>query len=281
MSSALRALGIALVHPRAWLTSWLVITVAAVVVVWPAFVAGRTRLAVHPGSTFRYEPYLDADFGRLVPEATLQLGGAFVFALCFGAFLAGAVLTTVRGPVRFTFGTFLAAGARCLPRCLRALLLLLIPLLLLGWGISALDHELSARGQDLEPGRLIPFALWVRDCVYGGLFLLLVFIGKLALADLCAGDRRCALLAWLRAAAFACRHPMRVAAPAGVLAVLWLAGTHAAGHGVAHFLEVREDLLLGLVFGQAGIVWSQIVLVAALVCARDLRAKPLLPPVLP
>jgi hypothetical protein len=274
----LGAFATALAHPRLLLLAWLLVTVPALLAVAPAYAAMDRALSHHPGAGYYWNEDLDADLLRLAPGFSVQLTGALLFVLVAWVALSGGVLATAGTGTRFRLRSLLHASATTALRSLRVLLLALPLFLLLGWGLDAFDAWLHDRLADRDPGPFLPFralawfgwpfvveaVAWAR----GFLFLLLLFLAKLALARLVSGGRESALLAWLRSFGSLLRHPLRIPLTVAGLCLVWALGQHLLGLGTAYFLDGRQQLWLGLAFGQAGVLWTQAALVAFLLAAR-------------
>ncbi len=276
----LGALGTSLRHPRVWLTLWLVVTATALIAVYPAGLAIDAALARQPAASFHLDQALDADFERLQADAAAPAWGGALFVALIAAWLGGGVLASV-GRGRLRYGEWLAGGARLLPRNLRALLLGALAAVLLTWGCERLAHLVREvwlyecdPGESLFGSRLlsIEMALEALDYSFGLLFLGLAFAAKITMARLALLDRRSALLAWLWTCGFLLRHPLRSGGVAAAFAVLWLGLSHAFGEVTVRLLEVQRSVWLGLLCGQVGIATAQVLVVAALVAARELVA---------
>lgn len=277
-------------HPRVWLTAWLVVTLPALLLVFPVFMELRDNLDQHPGATFALNQHLDLDFARAHPEATVRAGGAVLFMILAWTFLGGGILATVGVGRRFRFSEMLAEGGRLFARNLRAVIGLLVLALLLFWGVDAFDGWLRTgllRDSSNEPLSILGWSspvltprmgLEVLQWGYGLLFLILLFASKLARARLCLYDRRSAILAWSRAVGTMVRRPVRTFMVVALLALVLWAVPAAIGLAMGWF---GEDLLPMLVLGQAGVVWYQIVLIAFFLSARrmvaDADARPEMP----
>lgn len=265
---------------RVWLLAWLAVTVAAAVVVWPAWRALDEELSRHPGAGFHLDQALDVDLWRTRPELTLSLGGALLFALVAGAFLSGGVLATLGRPERrFRFAQMLGEGGFLFWRNVRVLAIGLVLALAVGWGFGRLDAWLLEDAlYDVEPGA-IAVRLWIADVRWihvleglawfrGFVVLGLVFTSKVAMARLVEGPRRSAFLAWGSALGRVFRHPLRAALIVGLWTVIWFVALQIVGEVTVWLLEVRQDLWLGALVGQAGIVVGQWVLIGHLLSAR-------------
>lgn len=264
-------------RPRLLLLGWALVTVPALFAVAPAYAALDAALSQHPGASFVADGALDADLGRLEPETGIRLHGALAFALLAWAILAGGVLATA--DARASWRDLLAACGAYALRSLRVLVIVILLALLLGWGCDWLDALVRERWADADPGPYlsVPWFGWAELPVAveaiawgrGFLFLLLLFLGKVALARIVCFDRGSALLAFAAAIGTLLRHPLRLSLTVSGLALVWLLGSHLIGMGTVHLLEVRHELWLGLATGQAGVLWGQVVLVAFLLAARE------------
>ncbi len=271
------AITTALLSPRVVLFVWLLILVPALVVVLPRFEEYDAALSQHPGAGFLLDQALDADFAR--QHGTLPLLGATLFVLLASVFLAGGVLSIVG--VRSTRGTlseFLGESGRLFLRNLRVLGVGIMAALLLGWGIDAARYWLGELAYGVDPGSPFVFdwlpvrwahLAWVGSLAAGFAFLCLVFASKVAMARLALHNRRSAILAWGIAIGKSVRQPLRVALTVGLLTAAWTAGAHLLGGLTARFLEVEQNLWLGLLFGQLSMLWGAVILVATLLAARQ------------
>lgn len=294
MRAALRILAVscatALRHPHIVLTCWLVVTAVALVVVAPAVAALDRALAHHPAAGRLLDLTLDGDFARTHPEAAVRAGGACLVVGALFAWLAGGILVVVgrRRPARLR--DVLAEGGRLFLVNLRVLAVTGAVLLIVHGAFDVLSRWMREDWlYDVEPGS-VPLPL-VHDGVLAGLeafdwleglvFLVVVFVGKMALARLAVGGGRSAVVAWCVALGRALLRPVRTLTLVGVLALAWLGVGHVLGEATVRALEVKQRLWIGLAAGQLGIVWTQVVFVTALLAARTAMedpAPPLRPP---
>ena len=271
---------------RVWLLAWTVVTVAAVLVVWPAWRVLDQELSHHPGAGYHLDQALDVDLWRTRPELALSIGGALLFVLLAGIYLAGGVLATVgRGDRRFRFAQFLGEGGYLFLRNVRVIAIGLVLALALGWGFAQLDAWLlegvlyaSEPGAiavrlgvaDLRWIHVLEAISWTKGfCVVG-----LLFASKVAMARLADGPRRSAFLAWGTAFGRLLRRPLRALGIVVCWTAIWAGGSQLIGELTAHLLEVRQELLLGALAGQAGIVLGQWVLIGVLLSARRFLVPP-------
>lgn len=279
LGTVLQSIVTAFRYPRVWILAWLLVTVPALLVLFPIYEVMSSELSQHPGVGFLLDQSLDSDLVRNHPELRISLIGAGLFVLLAWVFLAGGVLSTVGRVDRFSFTIFLSDGARLFLRNLRVLCIGLIPVALLFWGTDAL-REWLAEGplRDTDPGSTF-LPLWLFDIRWvhvlesllyfsGFVFMLVLFLSKVAMAHLAVGDRRSALLAWLVAIGRFLRHPLRASLLVFWLSMAFLLLPSLIGLTTAWALEVGQNLWLGLLLGQCGVISSQLVLLAFLLSAR-------------
>lgn len=272
----------ALNYPRVFLTAWAVVTVVAAWLVYAVLFELDEALGSHPGASYHLDQALDADLARLAGATEVPLAGGAVLVMLFFAFLAGGILTGVGTGRRFTYTGFLADCARLFLRNLRVLVLGVAVSALLFWGVGHLDRLIRADWvYDWDTGPISLFGWKTRwlslemglealSWLWGLLFLGVVFVSKMAMARLAAHDRRSALMAWLRSAGTVLRHPLRFTCVIALWALLWVTVLYGVGWLTRFFLEEQRDLASGLLFGELGVLWTQVLLVAAFVAARQL-----------
>jgi hypothetical protein len=289
LRTLLFALGTALNYPRVLLTMWVIVTLPALLAVFSAAQAIDRALAHHPGARLTLDQSLDSDFARLHPEAAIDLGGGVVFVLLASAFLAGGILSLVGTGRRFTYGRFLAESGRLFLRNLRVLAIAVIVSAALFWGIGVLDHyvrevwlyeaDAGATLGDLHsPWASLQLGLEAMRWIYGFVFVLLLLLTKMAMARLAVLDRRSALLAWLAAAGTMLRHPLRALALPILWLAVWMGVAYLIGEVTVYALEVRHEPWLALLSGQAGILWTQLALIALLLAARTFAVRTVIAP---
>ena len=268
----------ALAHPRVWLTMWALVTLAALLQVLPVVAHLDGALGSHPAAGHTLDQSLDVDFARHYPTARIDLTASGIAMFLAFALLAGGVLAAVGTREKFTYAGFLGHGGRLFLRNLRVLLIGVLVSAVVFWGVERLDHWIR---QDLvydldtgpvsflqSPWTSLEFWLDALSWLWGFVFLCLLFVSKMAMARLAAHDQRSALLAWLRSLGSAVRHPLRISITVGLWLVLLMAGSHGFGELTVYLLEVRGELWLGLLAGQAGVLWTQILFLSFLLAAR-------------
>jgi len=291
LRTLLFALGTALNYPRVVLTMWLMVTLPALLAVFPAVQSIDRALAHHPGARLTLDQSLDSDFARLHPEAAVGLAGGMVFVLLASAFLAGGILTRVGTGKRFSYGVFLAEGGRLFLRNLRVLAIAVIVCAAVFWGIDNLDRWVREVWlYDADPGATLlgwhtpwfslELGLEATRWLYGFLFVLILLLTKMAMARLAALDRRSALLAWLAAAGTVLRHPLRTLWMLVLWLALWMGVAYLIGEVTVYALEIRQQPWLGLLSGQVGILWTQLALIALLLAARSFTVRTVTAPIL-
>lgn len=265
-------------HPGVLLLAWAVVTIPAALVVLPALLLVHEKLARHPGARSTLDPALDPDLLRLGLDLPMTGAGLFVFVAFM--FLAGGILRSVGLRRRTGFSEFLADCGRCFLRNMRVLGVGTLVSLVVFWGADVLERLVREQwwyGSDTGPIAVLGWQTrWLtREMLveglewgFGLLFLGLLFVTKAAMARLCVDDRHSALAAFGRAMARCLRHPLRTALTVGLFAALWIAGSYLIGLGTAHFLEVQQELWVGLAFGQAFVLWSLLLVIAFFVAAR-------------
>ncbi len=280
LAIVLSSLGRALRYPRVWLFAWLLVTIPALITVYSIYLALDAEMAQSPGASFLLDQSLDEDFFRQNPGLGSTLLGGSLFMIIAWAFLSGAVLKTMRRDLIFSFTAFLAAGGKLFFRNLRVLIIGLLPAALIFWGTDAFRSWLvEGPLRDADPGATA-LPLWLFDIrwahvlegilyVEGLLFILLLFMSKVAMAQLATADKRSALLAWGLALGKTLRHPLRAGLMVLALSFAFLALPSLLGEGTAWALEVQQNLPLGLLFGQLAVITAQIVLLASLLSARQ------------
>ncbi|MHC5064515.1 MAG: hypothetical protein ACYTG5_11150 [Planctomycetota bacterium] len=280
LAIVLSSLGNALRYPRVWLTAWLLVTIPALLIVYPVYLELEAEMAQNPGAGFLLDQSLDEDFLRQHPGLGSTLLGGSLFMIIAWAFLSGAVLKTMRSDLIFGFTAFLVAGGKLFFRNLRVLVIGLVPAAALFWGTGAFQSWLMEGPLvDADPGATA-LPLWLFDIRWahvqegilyleGLLFILLLFMSKVAMAHLAVDDKRSALLAWGLALGKILRHPLRASLLVLLLTLVFLAVPSLMGIGTAWALEVEQNLWLGLLFGQLAVIASQIVLLASLLSARQ------------
>jgi hypothetical protein len=276
---AFRSLVSAAVSVRVWALCWVLVTVPALLQVWPLWGELKNALDHQPAATLTLNEHLDLDFARQHPELRMDLTGAGLMVMLVWTFLAGGILCRV-GAGRFPAAGFFSDCGRCLPRNLRATFVGLLLLLLLNWGVDSLDAWLKGDVlADTDPGSFSSVAqariltlesgLAALRWAYGVLFVVVVFAGKMARANLCVQGRRSALLAWLRAFLRMLRHPLRTLSVMLVLGAVWVGAGLVLGFAIDR-ADVNGHSWLLLVLSQVLAVVLQIVLIASLLAARDL-----------
>lgn len=287
MRAALRtfvaACATALRHPRVVLCCWVAVTAVALAVIAPAVAALDHALAHHPAAARSLDLSLDWDFARGHPEVTVRAGGACLVIGALFAWLAGGILVVVgrRRPARLR--DVLAEGGGLWLANLRVLAVTGLALLVAHGGLDMLSRWMREDWlYEVEPGSVpLPLAhdgvlvgLEAFDWLRGFVFLVVVFVGKMALARLAVSGRRSAVLAWTAALGRALRRPVRTLVLVGLIAVAWLGVGHVLGEITVRVLEVKQRPWIGLAVGQLGIVWTQVVFVASLVAARAMIEDP-------
>jgi hypothetical protein len=281
---ALRSLGTALASVRLWLLAWLLVSVPALLQVWPLWAELKQAFDhypnPHPGITLTLNEHLDPDFARQHPGLRMEFTGASLVVMLVWTFLAGGILCRV-GLGRFTASQFLADCGRCLPRNLRAMFVGLVLLLLLCWGVDYFDAWLKGDVlADTDPGTsaavgvesrflTLESGLAALQWVYGALFLLVLFAGKMARASLCLQNRHSALLAWLRAFLRMLRHPFRTVTALLTIGLVWI-GTGFLLRIAMDYVDANGHSWQLLVLSQAFAVMLQLITIATLLVARDL-----------
>jgi hypothetical protein len=186
--------------------------------------------------------------------------------------------------VRGSFTVFLADCGRLFLRNLRVMGLGIVFASALGWGIDVLRSQFREWMYDLDPGAVaIPLLVfdvrWVHIVDLGSyaaglVFLMLVFASKIAMAHLAVHDKRSALIAWGVGLGKLLRSPLRSTLALVLLAASWIGASHALGILTVQFLEVEQNLWLGLLFGQLTMIWGAAILIATLITARRFVAVP-------
>ena len=283
------AVALTLRFPRVLLFGYLLVTIPAVLIVWPVWAAMHEALAHHPGAVaadgWRLDLALDGDFARQHPGLAVSVAGGGLFALVAFAFLAGGVLMSVRSGRPFSFTEFLANGGRMLFRNLRVLLFTCVAGLLIGLAQSAFDHyvvhdllaDTPTGPLALSSGFLsVEFGLECIQWLFGLAFVWVVLISKLAMARLAIYQTSSAFNAWFAALGKTLRRPLRTGFLAVWIVLLWLAGTHVVGEVLVRQLESsgRTDGSLWVPFaiGQVGILWTQVIVIGSWIAARRLLA---------
>jgi len=276
----LQSIGTAFRYPRVWFMAWLLVTVPALLATYPIYESMSAQLDHHPGASFLLDQSLDADLLQIHPELNSSLFGSGLFVMLAWAFLAGGVLSTVGRAKRFSFTAFLSEGARLFLRNLRVLCIGLVPAALVFWGTDALRNSLvEGPLRDVDPGSTV-LPLWFFDIRWvhvlealryfeGFLFMLVLFLSKVAMARLAVGDRRAALVAWAVAIGKFCMHPLRASLLVFWLCLAMLALPSIIGIPTIRALEVGENLWLGLLLGQVGVLASLLALLAYFLTARS------------
>lgn len=276
---AFRSFGHALGSVRVWSLCWLLVTVPAVVLLWPTWVALKKAYDHQPGATVALNQHLDADFARVHADLQIHSAGAGLFMLLAWAFLSGGILCRVGGG-RMQASAFFADCGHHLLRNVRALVVGLVLLLLLNWGVDSLDSWLKGEVlADADPGAFAPLGslriltlesgLGALDWLYGFLFLALLFAGKLARASLCLQGRRSALLAWLRALLRMLLHPFRTLMVMLGIGAVWLGAAFLLGVAM-RWADAEGQTWVLLVLAQVLVVILQLVSIASLLAAREL-----------
>ncbi len=209
-----------------------------------------------------------------------MVGGA-VFTLLAGVFLSGGILACVGRqhiePVKFTCARFFGMCARLFPRNLRVLSIAVVPAAALFWGADALDGWLREGVlYSKDPGAIVVPVIDIRWAqlleilayFWGFVFLVLLFVSKVAMAHLALHDKHSALAAWLVATGKVLRHPLQTCLTVVLFVMIWVAGAHLLGTATVQFLEVGQDLWLGLLFGQLGIALGLVVWLGFVLGAR-------------
>lgn len=283
---AVSSVVIALSYPRIWLTALAVVFIAGLLHVFPVFREMDRALAHYPGAGLSLQPGVDDDLAREVPLRISMIPGG-IFMILVWTFLAGGILATVGTREKFRFTDFLSEGGRLFLRNLRVVVIGLPVALLLFWGVGVLDSWIREDLlYDSDPGNLSLFgwqpriATWeflleILSNVWAVLFMVLVFTSHVAMARLAMDNRRSALAAWVTAGFLTLRHPIRFLVVVLTICVIFIGGVFGLGELTVLFLEAQpgaENLWLGLLTGQAGIAFTQVMLVAFLLAGRKLLA---------
>lgn len=276
----------ALSYPRVWLTALAVVFIAGLLHVFPVFSEIDRALAHYPGAGLSLQPGVDDDLAREVPLRISMIPGG-IFMILVWTFLAGGILATVGTREKFRFTDFLSEGGRLFMRNLRVVVIGLPVALLLFWGVGVLDSWIREDLlYDSDPGSMSLFgwqpriASWeflleVLNNVWAVLFMLLVLTSHVAMARLAVDNRRSALAAWGMAGFLTLRHPIRSLVVVLTICAIFIGGVFGIGELTVLFLEARpeaENLWLALLTGQAGIAYTQVILVAFLLAGRKLLA---------
>lgn len=271
----------ALSYPRVWLTALALVLVAGIVAALPVYRELDAVLAHYPGAGMAPDPILDSDLGREVFSRASLIGGTLLLLFAW-ILLGGGVLSTVGMREKFSFTDFLADGGRLFMRNLRVVLLGVPVLLVLFWGVDALQSRVTGQLlHDQDPGSISVFGLqtrvfswemllWVMLLVLGFVFLLVVFCSKLAMARLALDNRYSAVAAWGSAIGVMIRHPVQSVLVVGLLCLVTLVGTFALGELTAYLWEGSANLPLGSVSALLTIAFSQVMLVAWFLAARKM-----------
>ncbi|MFO1054343.1 MAG: hypothetical protein U1F36_19155 [Planctomycetota bacterium] len=256
----LAALWVAVRSVRVSLLLWVVFTAIALPVAWTA-----SHSVGMDGARWNSPVVLPAD-ADVFSHLQLDLAGPLVLAFVLGILFAGCILATVGtdGP-RVALRDFLARGARAFLANFRVILLFTLGAVLLSWGLDALDARIRSSLETVSPGATLDLIgvhvrfvhlllLW--DLARGLLFLALLLTCKIAMATVTGGRRRSAFVAGLTAVATVLRHPYRVAVAVLTWALIWIGGSLAFGELTVRMLEVRADLVLGAVAGEAGVLFA-------------------------
>ncbi len=271
--------GMVLRHGRAWLTFWFVLSLVALLVLLTSNSAADAHLSHHPGQTFLLNQSLDTDLARLHPESIPQLGGAMLFSLLVGLFLAGGVMTCVGTGRRLGYSGFLAESARFFVRNLRILFFGLLAIALAFSPLLLLQHWLETeywRNSDvvLSPSFLpwlfnLRVLVEVLGALQAFLFLIMLFLTKVAMASLNLRQGKSALLACSVALFKMLRYPMQIC----LLVLLWtflhLGVSAAIGEALVRVLEVNQNTSGGLLLSQLAYMWTAISVLALFVVARQ------------
>lgn len=281
LRTLLFSLGVAVGLPRILLTAWVLVTVPALVAVYPVYLEMDEALSPHPAAGLTLDLALDADFGRLHGPAVPLTGGS-VFVLLSFVFLAGGVLVAAGSGRKLRYSEFLAESARLFMRNLRVVLVGVLICMVLFWAVGWLDRLIRDEWvYGWDPGAVslfgwrtrflsLEFALEALSWFWGFLFLCVVFVSKMAMARLAALDRRCATRAWFDALRTAIRSPIRTGVFVALWALVWMGVTYLFGEVTVYLLEVRGHLGWGLLAGQVCILWTLVVVLAAFVAAQRL-----------
>ena len=271
---AVRGLLKALCSVRVLLLLQLGTLLPALLAVLPYALATDQALAHHPDITIPWNQALDPDLERLAGVPRVAALGPVLVTVATWLFLTGGIVAYAGKGKRLRMPAFMAECGRYFFRMVRVAALGLVPLLLLSFGYDHGKRLLDAQLADLgDPWR----AFWIRtgvDVAYTVLVLGIAFVGLAASALVVVGDRRSPLVAWFRALWDCVRQPLR--SGAGVLgaAALMAAGTAGFGRLASFLLEERGEVLLGLLAGQAGILWLQACGVGLLFVAREVVDPP-------
>ncbi len=281
----LHAIGTALRSPLVLILAWLLVTLPSLFLVYPVFEEIHQVYGKAPGASLFLDLAFDSDFVRGRPDLVLRLSGAMVLVWLGHVFIGGGVLSfTGRKDASIDIGFFAACG-RLFGRNLRAVLWLIVPLVLLGWGYDVVRHMLEERlfagedsgarvfswgGQFTTVASLLELVKWV----FGALVVILLFVSKMVRARMALHNSSSAFKAWWATGFSALRHPLRTLIIPGILTVLWIVGMHLCGMLVVRGLEGSGELgtsqlVWGLALGQLGVLWTQVVLVAFFVAARQ------------
>jgi hypothetical protein len=255
----------------------------ALTVVLPFHAGVASRLDAHPAAAalagepsaadraLGWEAGMDAglwrdtkrELGRLFEGLPVTLAWTLLVAWLFGAMASAGFLGLryEQGPCSTT--RFFAQGGKGFFRMLRVGLIFAVAFLLVGrlvhegWAAAVADGEAEA-----PTGETRWWGERVREGVLLALFLVLRVVCDLARADLIAGGRRSALLAFLRRLVTVVRHPVRTLGVAALLGVPAFAGLWA--------LSLLPDLLPGA--GWQGALWLFLVLQVAVLLRWTSRA---------
>ncbi len=279
VSSVLTALS----YPRVWISALALVLVASLLHVFPVYRAMDGVLAHYPVDALTVDPMLEPDLAREV-SARVSLTAGHLFMLIAWIFLGGGILAAVGTRESFEFSNFLSEAARLFMRNLRVVVLGVPVLLILFWGLGALDTWIREDLlYDSDPGSMSlfgwqprvatwEFLLWGLQIFWGLAFLMVVFTSKLAMARLAMDNRRSALAAWSAACFLVLRHPIQSVMTVVLLCLILIGVTFGLGELTVEFLENQGNLWLGLLSSQAGMAFAQVVLMAFFLAARKLVA---------
>ncbi|MDP6929641.1 MAG: hypothetical protein QF412_08070 [Planctomycetota bacterium] len=287
---ALSSLTDALGRPGLILACWVTITIAALFAIFPVAMEVDRTLSSHPGANYGFDQALDADLIRLHTESLVDLKGPAIFVALALLFLSGGILSSLGKP-RLTWREFGTACGRLFFPMFRAAIIGLLILTLWSWGAGAFRGWLFDTAlRDNEPTMMGPIE-WVSmfregvDYLIGFGFLCVLLISKMAMAQL-AGGARSAVLAWVRATLAAFANLSSTVIVVAVLTLSWIVGSFVIGKVTTMVLEAQQNPWLGLLIGQFGVVWTQVMMISFFAAARRMApghlreadTKPLIAP---
>ncbi|GAB4139481.1 MAG: hypothetical protein Fur0037_05780 [Planctomycetota bacterium] len=273
------SLRLAALQVRAWFLGYLLVTLTAAFLVWPALSAMHAAFDHAPSATLTLGESLDADFARTHPWLAVQGGGAVLLVLLGWTFLGGGVLATAGR--RVSMSAFLGECGKAFWPGVKVLAAGLVPALLLAFGVGRFDAWLRAALAGSDPGSMVrPLGLqsrWftlataleiLRWC-YGYLFLCLLLTAKVARAHLLRPGSRSAVVAWLRAVWTVLRHPWRADLSVFSVLFLWIGSGFVFGW-ILEMAEGKGWLWMSISASQIHVAGLQILLIAHLLIAKRL-----------